>query len=249
MIEQTHDDAGLDVEISGYAGKLAHVLVALLASMRLDAIGGPMAREANRVAAMLARDKAYQQAEDDRKAAILEIHDGTYINVGDAVVPPTPEWLSKHESKTVTVSADGEGHHARSVKTVRRVATGHHIRAFIAGKITEDQMKACAWYREQFEASGLEGLIKSASFEPRIHGGPSSGVLFNERQQQAQGHIRNARLLIPRGVRKFFDLVILEDVPIAQAAKRSKSGRDPYQTIRKCADIVSDYSEAMKDAD
>ena len=245
MIELDHEDAGLDVEVAVAAGKLAHVLSSLLASMRLDAIGGPMAREANRVAAILARDAEDAAAESARAAATIELADGLTVNVVDTVVPPTPEWLAKGEARTVYVG--GEKWTDRSahepVRTVRRVVTSHAERAFAAGRINGRQAKACQWYREQHEMSGLAGNVPSTSFEPRIAGTAHSGAAFSPREIEAQDELRNARLLIPMRLRAFFDKVVIEDMAVTRAAAKVHAGSDPFDSLKCCGDRVADYVE------
>lgn len=241
MIEQAHEDAGLDVEISVYAGKLTHVLIALLASMRIDAIGGPKAREANRVAAILQRDREDEEREAERKAAIIQVSDGLTVNIGNTVVQPTPEWLSKGESRAVAVG--GERWTDVPMSTVRRVVTSHAQRAFNAGRLTSRQAKACEWYSEQHEMSGLAGNVPSTSFEPRIAGSAHSGAAFSPRQVDAQDELRNARLLVPMRLRTFFDKVVISEMSITGAAKVVHAGRDPLDSFRCCADRVADYVE------
>lgn len=241
MIEQDHADAGLDAEIGVYAGKLAHVLDALLASMRLEAIGGPAAREANRVAALLERDRVDAERETERQAAIIQVADGLTVNIGNTVVEPTPEWLTKGESRAVAVG--GERWTDQPLSTVRRVVTSHAQRAFNAGRISSRQAKACEWYREQHEMSGLAGNVPSTSFEPRIAGSAHSGAAFSPRQVDAQDELRNARLLVPMRLRTFFDKVVIQDIAITRAAQIVHAGRDAMDSLRCCADRVADYVE------
>lgn len=241
MIELDHEDAGLDVEASVAAGKIAHVLTALLSSMRLEAIGGPMAREANRVAALLDRDRVEAERESERQAAIIQVAEGLTVNIGNTVVEPTPEWFSKGESRPMQI--DTERWTEKPLSTVRRVVTSHAERAFNAGRITSRQAKACEWYREQHELSGLAGNLPSTSFEPRIAGTVNSGSAFTPRQIDAQDELRNARLLVPMRLRAFFDKVVIGDVAITRAAKLVHAGRDALDSLRCCADRVADYIE------
>lgn len=245
MIELDHEDAGLDIEVAVAAGKMAHVLGALLASMRLDAIGGPMAREANRVAAILARDAEDAEAERARQAAAIELDNGLTVNLVDTVVPPTPEWLAKTPVRSVYIGADNwtdRGAH-EPVRTVRRIPASMAYKIHTSGRITERQFKACAWYRDRYEVAGMEGNIKGASFEPRISGGTTSGLPFSDIQMEAQDEYRNARLLVPMGLRTFFELVVVQDRSLTQARKLSKAGKDPLDSLKCCADRVADYIE------
>lgn len=208
-------------------------------------IGASTEAEQRRVDAVIARDIADRTAEADRAAAILEIDERIYVNVGDAVVPPTPEWLNKGETMPHTVQADGEGHHVRSVKTVRRVITGHAKRAYRAGKITEEQKIACEWYRDQYYAAGLEGRVKTANLTQRISGGVAGGVMFTEEQVAAQWHFRNARERMDTRMLKFFDLVMIDEIPVDRACRVARSGRHPYVTLRQCADAIAGYMDEV----
>lgn len=206
------------------------------------------AAEALRVATVIEGDKAYRSAEQDRELAELEIREGVFVNVADAVVPPTPELLAKGEFRNISVAAEEShrGVHARSVRTVRRIVTTIPARLHRAGKIADEHFAACAWYRDQYEASGLEGNVKTVNFDQRIVGGLNGGIMFSERQISAQGELRDARLLIGAKWRKFFDLVVIDDYGIKRAARLAKAGRDPVRTLRGCADMVAAYVEAKR---
>lgn len=245
MIELDHEDAGLDVDASVAAGKIAHVLTALLASMRLEAIGSPLVREANRVATLLARDAEYAAEERAREAAVIEIADGLTVNVIDTVVPPTPEWLAKTPTRPVYVGGDNWTDRSahEPLKTVRRVVTSHADRALAAGRITVRQAKACEWYLEQHSLSGLAGNIASSGFEPRIAGGINGGTVFSPAQLDAQDELRNAQSQIPLRLRPFFDMVVIEGIAIKPASRKVYAGRDPIDSFRCCADRVADYVE------
>ncbi|MBL9070426.1 MAG: hypothetical protein JNM03_10595 [Sphingopyxis sp.] len=208
-------------------------------------IGAQKDAQQARVDEIIARDKADRIAEADRQAAILEIDDRTYVNVGDAVVPPTPEWLSKGDVITVTVQADGEGHHVRSVRTARRVVTSHAKRAYRAGKITDEQKVACEWYRDQYDAAGLEGRVKTANLAQRVSGGLPGGIMFTEDQVAAQWHFRNARERMDASMLKFFDLVMIDEIPVDRACRVARCGRHPYVTLRQCADAISGYMDEV----
>lgn len=204
--------------------------------------------EQERQDAIIQRDIAYRKAEQDRAAAEIEIREGVFVNLADAVVPPTPELLAKGEFRNVSVAAEEShrGVHARSVQTVRRIVTTIPARLHRAGKINDDQFAACAWYRDQYEASGLEGNVKTVNFDQRIVGGLLGGIMFSERQISAQGEIRDARLLIGAKWRKFFDLVVIDDIGVKSAARIAKAGRNPVQTLRDCADMIAAYVEAKR---
>ena len=242
MTEQDDIPSPREREIEQAADRIAR---AMLFDDPVAAVEAVKAKEGVRRTKLLRQTRLDAKADAEREAAELEIRSGVFVNVGDAVVPPTPEWLAKHETRPVTVQADGEGHHARSVKTVRRVVTSHARRAYNAGKINERQWKACEWYRLQYDLSGLGGRMKTANFNQRIVGGPHMGILFNEQQIEAQTHLRDVRLLINAAMLAFFDMVVIDEISVDRAARLSRAGRNPYDTLRSCADCVGDYVEAV----
>lgn len=226
-------------EIEQAADKLAR---AMMADDPVAAVEAAKAKETARATKLLRQTRLDAKEEAEREAAQLEIRSGVFVNVGDAVVPPTPEWLAKHETRPVTVQADGEGHHARSVKTVRRITKTPAIRAHEAGKIDERQLRACIWYRDRYEETGLDGRIAVGSFEPRIASGLMGGVAFTDRQVEAMDDMRAVRKAMPAKYRRFFDLVILQEIGVKRAERMAKCRRDSgFLTLRTCADEVADW--------
>lgn len=240
MIDNPQD--GLDRDTEQAADRIAR---ALMGEDPVATVEARKAQEQARLSAMIARDREDAEREAARQAAMIEISEGVYVNVGEAVLAPTPEWLSKGDTVSVTVQADGEGHHARSVKTVRRVMTSHAKRAYRAGKITEEQKIACEWYRDQYDAAGLDGRVKTSNLTQRISGGVAGGVMFTEDQIAAQWHFRNARGRIDARMLKFFDLVVIDEIPVARASRVSRTGRNPFVTLRGCADAVAGYMDEV----
>lgn len=200
-------------------------------------------REAKRVADMLASDREYQAREITRAAAELEIREGVFVNVADAVVEPTPEWLGKGEVVGKTVRADGEGYHVRVVRTVRRVKITPHVRAYRAGKMDHRQVRACDWYVYSYEMSGLKGNWATWSLNDRIKANVKSHEMFHNMQLEAQDMLRDARLLMPKRFRKFFDMVVIDEVPVTRAKKLAPCTNDPFVALRLCADVIADYME------
>lgn len=239
MIEPDHDDAGLDREAMKIADRIAR---ALLPADPVAAAEAMKAKEGARATRLLRQTRMEAKADAEREAAQLEIRSGVFVNVGDAVIPPTPEWLARHETAPVTVQADGEGHHARSVKTVRCVVVTPAMRAQRAGHIDEHQLRACVWYRDRYEEAGLDGRMAKGCFEPRIASGLMGGVAFTDRQMEAMDDLRAARKAINARFVKFFDLVVLNEVGVKRAERMAKCRRDSGMlTLRTCADAVADW--------
>ncbi|MGV7119577.1 hypothetical protein [Sphingopyxis sp. 550A] len=226
-------------EMEQAADKLAR---ALLPADPVAAIEAVKAKEDARRTKLLRQTRLDAKEEAEREAAQLEIRSGVFVNVGDAVVPPTPEWLGKHETRPVTVQADGQGHHARSVKTVRRVFVTPVIRAHRAGHIDERQLRACTWYADRYEQTGLDGRVAKGCFEPRIASGLMGGVAFTDRQVEAMDDMRAVRKMIRANWRKFFDLVVLNEIGVKRAERMAQCRRDSGMlTLRTCADAVADW--------
>lgn len=237
--EPVHDNAGLDLGAMKAADRIAR---ALMPTDPIETIRAAMDREGGRVTKLLRADRLYAIEESDRAKAELEIRSGVFVSVSDAVVPPTPEWLAMHETTSVTVQADGEGHHARSVKTVRRVMVTPAMRAQRAGHIDERQLRACVWYRDRYEETGLDGRVAKGCFEPRIASGLMGGVAFTDRQMEAMDDLRAARNAIRPVWRRFFELVVLNEIGVKRAERMAKCRRDSGMlTLRTCADAVADW--------
>jgi len=228
-------------EIEQAADKLAR---AMMDEDPVAAVEALKAKEDARRTKLLRQARLDAKEESERKAAELEIRSGVFVNVGDAVVPPTPEWLAKHETRSVTVQADGQGHHARSVKTVRRVIVTPVKRAFEAGKIDERQLRACTWYADRYEETGLDGRISSAQTVDRIRAGIPAGLMFGDYQLEAIDDMRKARGVIPAKYRRFFDIVVLQEIGVKRAERMAKCRRNSGMlTLRTCADAVADWLE------
>lgn len=225
-------------ELEQAADKLAR---AMMTDDPVAAIEAVKAKEATRAADMIKRDRENADREASRQAAIIQVADGLTVNIGNTVVEPTPEWLAKGESRVVAVG--GERWTDQPLSTRRRVLTSYAMRAYNSGKITARQYKACAWYRDRHELSGLEGNVKSVTYQPKIIGGVNGGIMFTEAQLEAIEDLRNARLLIPSKLRKFFDIFLIDNIPLARAARAAYAGRHPLDSLRCCADRVGDYIE------
>lgn len=219
-----------------------------MASDRIKAIDARKAAEKSRVSAIIERDRTNAKEERARAEAEIELSNGLTVNVIDTVVPPTPEWMKQGEVRSVLVGGDNwtDRNAHEPVRTFRRIKTSQAARAHRNFKINDRQYAACVWFADMFEASGLEGNVRSASFEPRVAGGVGDGVLFTERQMEAQTEWRNARLRISRQWQKFFHLVVCEDMSVRAAGRSSKVYINGFNTLRLCADIVADYVELTR---
>lgn len=246
MIELDHEGAGLDLDTEHTATYLADMLERYSLGQKLFTLGVYVARaagqrEADRVAAMHARDRLDADREAERNAAIIQVADGLTVNIGNTVVQPTPEWMSKGETRSVAVG--GERWTDMPMTTVRRVSTSQIFKIHIDGRINERQFKACAWYRDRHELSGLEGNLRSGSMEPRVACGLASSLPFSTSQIEAQDELRNARLIMPRVLHRFFEKVVVDDLSLTRAAREAHAGKSAIDSFRHCADRVADYVE------
>lgn len=195
--------------------------------------------ERMRIRGLLERDKAYADAEAARLAARMEIEDGLTVNITDAVDGPTDEWLTKHQTERFTPRLeDGT---VRTVSAIRRVVTPICVRIHRAGHLTDDQLAACIWYREQYDESGLDGRIKTVDYGREVFAAPQNRLPFTPRQSEAQANLRAARGSITKRYRQFYDLVVIGDMGVREAAGNCRF--DPKRaTLRltDCAQAVQD---------
>lgn len=202
------------------------------------------AAQVDREQALAAQMRADLSREADRQAAELKVREGVSVNLADLAIPPTPEWERQGEAVNYTVKT--EGANVQVVTTRRRVRVGQVMKAHRMGKITDDQFLACEWYQDQYERSGLEGKVRSVDLAAEVRSASTSGYVFNDGQLTAQTRLRAAREVIGARWQKFFDKVVLDNVPVHRAAKMAPSGRFPWGRIATCA---SDVFAKMQEID
>ena len=179
--------------------------------------------ERKRVAGILVRDAAERAAEQKRRQALIEVEDDRFVNIEDTVLPPTDEWLAKHE--TVPYTPRGEDGTVRSVKTVRRKLISQVVYLLSHGVLDDDLFAACKWYKERWEAAEMEPSAPVASYGESVRGDPAYGHLArSEVGAEARSDFRFARSMIPGDVVDLFDNVILRDMGLTHAARAARSG-------------------------
>lgn len=187
---------------------------------RLERVKASIAAEQERIDALVARSRADRTKDIDRRAAELEVASGKTVNIGDAVIEPTPEWQEKGEFQTFTPRLeDGT---VRTVSAYRRVVTPIIARMLFNGRITEDQYAACVWYRARHEAAGLDGRYKTShiSLTGNVGGGggmSQSPMAQHEYEVEARMEFRAAREAIAPVLVRLFDAVVLRDIPLSRA--------------------------------
>lgn len=188
-------------------------------------------RERARVKAIIERDKADRMREIERAAAQLKMEDGKAVSLSDATIDPTPEWFQHGDTETFTPELpDGT---VNVLKAHRRVLTPIVLRMLRADKIDSDQYRALKWYAECYEIAGLHGNIPIVQIGREVFGGGPDRVLFTETQQQAQKLLRQVQSVITPHRVRFFEAVVIGNVPIERAAKFVRTRRGNALNIFK----------------
>lgn len=201
-------------------------------------------REAKRVADLLERDRIYNQRQREREEAQLEVRKGLTVNIGEAVDEPTQEWLDKGNFRTFTPRLeDGT---VRTVKAYRRVHTSMVVKLWTNGRLTDDQLRACIWYRDRHEMAGVSGRYKMncISLTGNVGGAGGAGqspIAMHAAEAEAREQYRAARQAVGDAMIKFFDAVVLLDQSISSAARlaRCRNGM-VYARFQECAQRVVD---------
>ena len=198
-------------------------------------------QEAERVAALIERDKADRIRDRERFNARAELENGSFASIEKTVMEPTPEWLAKGDTVPFTPKQlDGT---ARTVRSVRRVTLSWVLKMHRAGNLSDDHLAACVWYRRQFEEAGLQGRVKSSHISLTGNTGGGSGGMgqapmpLHAREVEARRNYRAARAAIEPFYIRFFEAVVLDDMPIKRSAAYAKcrTGRTP-QRFRVCCE-------------
>ena len=176
-----------------------------------------------RVRAMIERDRADQMREIERAAAELELASGRVAYVKETVVEPTPEWFQHGDAEDFTPEVPDKT--SIVLKTKRRVQTPIVLRMLRADKIDSDQYRALHWYAQTYEAAGLLGSIPGVQLGREVFGGGPDRVLFTEMQQAAQDQLRQAKAVITPHRVRFFEAVVIGNVPIERASKFVRTRR------------------------
>lgn len=201
-------------------------------------------REQARVKALIERDKADRMREIERAAAEIELASGKTASIRETVVEPTPEWFQHGDVQDFTPEVPDRT--AIVLKTVRRVRVPIILRMLHRGHVDNDQYRALNWYSECYEMAGLHGSIPIAQIGKEVFGGGPDRVLFTERQQQAQKLLRQVRSVITAHRVRFFEAVVIDNVPITRASRfvREKPQK-ALKTFRNEADKVTAEVERL----
>lgn len=181
--------------------------------------------EAQRVQALIDRDRRDRIREADRKRAEIELANGSFVNITDSVIEPTPEWLAKGDVSTYRPKQpDGT---VREVKTVRRKASSVLVSMHFEGRINENHFVACMWYRSVYEQAGVDGRYKSShiSLTGNTGGGGGQGqhpMAQHHREAEAREFYRLARLEINPRFLPVFEFVVVEGLSLRAASAKAR---------------------------
>jgi hypothetical protein len=223
-IDKAQDDR-LAAELGPIFRAHGHGLVAESPAARADR---------TRVEALIKRDQIDRSKERDRRLAEMEVAKGVFVNLTDTVLEPTPEWLAKGEVGTFTPKQPDDT--VRVIKTVRRVSNPVVARMHAAGRLSDAQYAACRWYRARHEAAGLEGRYKSSnlSLAGNVGGGTGGGgqapMALHEFEAEARIQFRAARAKLTAFTLRFFEAVVLGDVPVSRSWRMSRAPKHKAET-------------------
>jgi hypothetical protein len=207
-------------------------------------------QERDRVRDVVQRDRDYHSAEIIRAAAEIEVASGKTVSITDAVLEPTPEWLAKGNVSTFTPRLeDGT---VKTVRGYRRGGVSMVVKLCFDGKITDDQLIACRWYRVIHDASGLEGRYKTANFSLAGNVGGGGGLAqhpmaAHEWEAEARQLYRQARMHVNPRFLPVFENVVIKDLSLraaATAARRDNSRLLP--NFRFAAQQIVDFCAKLK---
>lgn len=185
-----------------------------------DELPGAKAEKA-RVRNLLRRDRLDREVEARRTAARAELDRGRPVNITDASIGPTPEHAAKVPFEPYRVEKH-EGT-VRDVETVRRVSVNRVKQLHDRGVLTDDTYPACLWYQRQWEGCGFVLGATAASWGDQVRGDPDYRLgPKTPAQWESRRNFRFARKAIPYDMIGIFDLVVLEEFSIREAAQISK---------------------------
>lgn len=208
------------------------------------------AAERARVEAILDRDRADRSADHLRQAAQVEVAEGRFVNLADAVEQPTPEQFAQAERsgggfRKFTPRQPDET--VRTVTAYRRKELPQVQRLVLSGVIDTEGFRDCLWYRNLYEETGLTGNFGSTDYGREVFTHSNSRGMFTDRQAEQQDEYRAVRSLIESSNLSLLDQVVLEDVPIWRAARSSGAGwRNARRIFTQAVDQLGSARDMLK---
>lgn len=203
--------------------------------------------ERNRVREMLARDRADAEREEARIEATNQVASGNFANIEDTVNHPTPEWLAKGPVERFTPkSLDNT---SRSVRSVRRSSTPVVTKLWSAGKLEMKSAAACLRYRDDWDVAAMGGKYSSNSYSMTASikaQSPNGAMIFTDEELIARDRLRHARGSMDGRFLEFFHMIVIDDIPIRQAARHIKcrNGKE-VGIFCKITSSLAEYYEAV----
>lgn len=182
--------------------------------------------ERRRVAALLGNDQAWRAQERLRVAAEIQVRNGEFANIADSLSAPTPEQFGQAERmggrfrKFRPRLPDGT---VREVIAYRRQDVPQAYRMLMAGVIDNAGFRACKWYRDLYETTGLTGRVGSVDYGREVFVNPQARSPFTDRQAEAQDTFRFVRAQIERRHLALLENMVLGDVPVHRAARSARA--------------------------
>lgn len=197
---------------------------------RVEPIG---AEDRARVAEIIAHDRLERETERRRGLAEVQARNGDFTNFAETVMPPTAEWLERAAvldedgtklSGVRTFTPKQPDGTVRVIKTVRRLENSTITRLHQRGDLSDEQLWSCRWYRQVHERAGIEGRYKTSHLSLAGNVGGSGGgaqhpVAQHYGEAEARKFYREARSALTSFYLRFFEAVVIGDVPVRRAAR------------------------------
>jgi hypothetical protein len=177
-------------------------------------------KENERVKALVKQMGEYEKAERQLEQAQIAFGNGNTACLDETVIAPTPELLASGTFERYT--ADTLAGTARSAATVRRKLMNHVVNYYLSGLIDDQELSACRWYRDVYEATGLTGNIPSTDYQKEVFAAPQSRSMFSDWQIDMQDMFRGARAQMTAKWLPFFDGMVLHDLAPKTALRLSR---------------------------
>lgn len=156
----------------------------------------------------------------------MEVRRGVFINLADTVIEPTREWLEKGPVEKFTPKApDGT---VRSLSTVRRIRSSAVTKLYGQGKVSMEFVFVAIWYRQCYEAAGIEGRYKTSNMSGMNFGsGGGAGqsqhpMAQHESEADMREAVRSVRKYLGERHAKVFEAIAILDLPLREAARVAK---------------------------
>lgn len=192
-------------------------------------------------------DRDARAREIVRKQAQLEVKQGVFVHLDEAVEQPTEEWLSKGDVAPFTPKQHAGT--VRTVKSVRRAQRGQIEIAHQAMRITDEQFAAALWFRNIHEQAGMEGRWPTVQLA-RQHSSGGTGqspMPMHEYEAYCRNHYRNVMMRISPLYHEFWLGVVIHDISMREAARLARCRNDRvFNRLSDICDMISGYCAALK---